>query len=197
MSGMLNQEELVKKFDGAFKDANARTFGVVFPDGSKSVMRPLTPRQYKQFMGVIDGSIKGFALIGMTDFETKSGEKFKGRELIPTNEDGSPKELPNIRIELLDGDIKEIPREGVVKQDKPDNQEYMKRVEKLLWDNGDKLLHILFPEKEFTPEYLDTTMHVPFLRTVWDLAVELNGLEDIIPFVKKMLFEDIDVKKKK
>ena len=122
----------------------------------------------------------------------ENGEKLKDNDGLPVpelDENGEQvlRPFPNIRIELTNGDIKELPRGRVVEHIPTDTQ-MLEVFEKAIWDNAAAILKVLFPEDEsrFTQKYVDDNLNVPFLKTLFQLVVDMNGLDFLIPFIKDL-----------
>lgn len=69
MKNIPTKEELTSKYGTCFSDLKELSFGVEFPNGDKSVLRPMKPRQYKAFMRTFEGVFKSLGSIGLPTFE--------------------------------------------------------------------------------------------------------------------------------
>lgn len=120
------KEELVKKYGSAFQQIKELSFGVEFPNGDKSILRPLPPKRYKQFMGVLKETMGTLTQIGLPTFDVLDDkgailESIRGQDVTPAakpvwelGENGKPKrDESNMKIPVLDDDnmpvMKEFP----------------------------------------------------------------------------------------
>lgn len=193
-------------FGVEFPDGQKSVLRLMAPSQYKTFVRTFEGVM-KQLMSI------GLPKFQPLDEKGKSeGEPFKGSDVTPAakpiwelGEDGKPKigkdklkvpkldeegmplmrEFPNIRIELDGGDIKEIPRKRIRKI-LPSEKDLIEALESIVWGNARKMLVILFPEDEgrFSPEYIDAHLNVPFMRTLLDLVIDMNGLDFLLPFLR-------------
>lgn len=118
------------------------------------------------------------------------------------DEDGMPGVIPrsSTRVQLPDGDYREI-KHGDKPTDLkekciPTNAEFIDSLLDLVWQNAEAFLKVAFPAQadRFTRSWIDENLDVPFMRALLDLVVELNELEFIVPFFKKMFMPEAATK---
>jgi len=68
------KEELVAKYGSAFQGIKDLSFGVEFPDGQKSVLRPLSRSQYRALMQTLEKGIKGLEKAMKSQFDVYDGD---------------------------------------------------------------------------------------------------------------------------
>lgn len=125
MGKVLTKEELAAKYGTAFQDIRDLSFGVEFPDKQKSVLRPLTPGQYKRFVRTLEGAMAQMIEMGLPTFQLldtegkPEGEPFKGKDVTPDpkpvwerdEEGGVKKDEAGLKMPQLDDEGAPILRE--------------------------------------------------------------------------------------
>lgn len=191
-SGM-TQEQLVQKYSKLFGDTKQRSFAIDFPEGHRVAMKPLTGYGYKNFLQGVTDSLDALMSAGKSTFKLKSGTEILGVELIERDKEGNIIEKPDYRVEVSKGEIQTLPKDSVEEIIRLTDKDLFNKYQDILFKRAADLLQILFPnEKWITNEYVAEHLHIPFLRAVWDLLIDINRLDDILPFLKKLFFSGME-----
>lgn len=136
----------------------------------------------------------------LLDGDGKPVNDDKGKPVtVPVLDDGGePATIPpsSTRVELPDGNFREIKhgdRPIDLKEKRiPTNAEFIDSLLNLVWENAEAFLKVAFPAQadRFSRSWIDENLDVPFMRALLDLVVELNELEFIVPFFKRMFLPE-------
>jgi len=115
---------LASKYGTCFTDLKELSFGVEFPNGDKSILRPMKPRQYKQFMRTFEDVFKSLGNVGLPTFEILDDkgaviDTVTARDVTPAakqvwelDENNKPKtDEAGLKVPKLDDEGKPVMRE--------------------------------------------------------------------------------------